>query len=423
MIILAFTAIIGLFILICVYWYVIHTKLMQSESNIPFLPWHLPLIGHMHRLRHWNDFYGKQMAGNYLRYGDTVGVYFMQKRFVFTRDLKVLEELMSSPNFIDKPWTYRIIEGMIGKSVLTVSGELWKKRRRLLTPAFHFDILKGFLEVMEDRSLELVQIMDEIEKDEKPFDALKLCGPLALSVLCGTSMGLEYTIKDILQGSKFESLFKGVNSHFINKVLYPWYRNDFIYGLSSVGKNCARDIKALKDFVYEIIEKRLEFRKTHTITSRRRIFIDTMLDAYEKGEIDVDGIITEVNIFVLAGYDTTANTLSWALYLLGRNKSKQDVLYKEIVRSGLESPLKMEELSQLKYLDCVIKETHRLMPVVMRIGRSIPAGTNLGGTVFPDCNISIDIMHMNRNPEVWQDPMSYMPERFNSTLKQRFYKR
>ena len=434
------TTIVGLPILVLFYWYALHTKLMQSESKIPFLPGHLPLIGHLTQLRHWNDFYGKQMSEYYAKFGDTVGVYMGMKRFVFTRDVKVVEELMSSPKLIDKPWTYRIIEKIIGEGIFTSAGELWKKRRRQITPAFHFDILKGFLEVMEHRSIEANDILNKLEREGEPFDCNKLCASLTLSVICETSMGLDYKVKDMMEGSKFETLFKGVSVHFINKVLYPWYRNQFIYGLTSDGKSMDGDVQALKDFVYEIIEKRIAFRKsqkdqeqetdtsqkdqqatpppsttttTSSAKSRRKIFIDIMLDAYEKGEIDIHEIITEVNTFVIAGYDTTANTLSWTLYLLGRNKEKQDLLYKELKESGLQGrPLKMEELSQLRYLDSVIKETQRLMPAITRIGRSIPAGTSLGGTVFPDCNISVDIMGMNRNPNLWKDPMSYLPERF-----------
>lgn len=433
MILLAVTSlIVGLPIIIFIYWYVLHTRLLQSESNIPFLSGHLPLIGHLTQLRHWNEFYGKQMPGLYAKHGDSVGVYMGMKRFVFTRDVSVLEDLMSSSKLIDKPWTYRIIEQIIGVGIFTSAGDLWKKRRRQLTPAFHFDILKGFLEIMEHRSLEATDILNELEKEGKPFDCNKLCASLTLSVLCETSMGLDYKVKDMMQGSKFESLFKGTSVHFINKVLYPWCRNPFIYGLTSDGKTFDSDVKALRDFVYEIIEKRIAFRKSQkdqeqctsqedheaqtipstSAKSRRKIFIDIMLDAYEKGDIDIHEIITEVNTFVVAGYDTTANTLSWALYLLGRNKDKQELLYKELKESGLQTPLKMEELSQLRYLDCVIKETQRLMPTIMRIGRDIPAGTNLGGTVFPECNVSIDIMGMNRNPNLWRDPLSYLPERF-----------
>ena len=431
MIVLVFTALAGLLITVCVYWYVFHTRLMQSETKIPFLGGHLPLIGHMHRLINWNDFYGRQMADYYQQHGDTVGVYFAQKRFVFTRDLDVIEDLMRSPTLIDKPWTYRIIERMVGESVFTTTGDLWKKRRRLLTPAFHFDILKGFLEVMEERSLELVEIFGKLADDSQqtPFDAFKYSGPLTLSVLCQTSMGVDYTVQNMLEGLKFESLFKGMNTHFINKVMYPWYRNDFIYSLSKDGASCKQDIKAIHDLMHEIIEKRVEFRKSLEDENvkknsddsgcsallplkSRRIFIDTMLDSFQQGEIDVEGIVTEVNTFIIAGYDTTATTLSWALYLLGRNKDKQQKLCDEFNASGLVPPLTMEALSQLRYLECVIKETQRLMPGVTRLGRRIPAGTTLGGKVFPDCNISVDILAMNRNPIVWKDPMLYVPERF-----------
>ena len=74
----------------------------------------------------------------------------------------------------------------------------------------------------------------------------------------------------------------------------------------------------------------------------------------------------------------------------------------------------MEDFKALPYLDLVTKESMRLHPAVPRFGRRIPDATVLGGKVFPYCTLVIDVIQMNRNPEVWEDPLTFIPERFES---------
>ena len=149
--------------------------------------------------------------------------------------------------------------------------------------------------------------------------------------------------------------------------------------------------------------------------TKRRIFIDTLLDSYEKGEIDIDDILDEVNTFVFAGYETTSTALAWTLYCLGKSKRIQDKLYKEIIGFKKSGNLQMEDFKEMQYLDLVVKESLRLYPPVTRFGRSIRNGTELAGKEFPECALVIDILGMNGNPDIWEDPLTFHPERFEDS--------
>jgi len=218
---------------------------------------------------------------------------------------------------------------------------------------------------------------------------------------------------DETDSSQFKELYEKMVIVLFGRQINPVLKSDFIYSLTSNGKIFYSAYNQIKQLVNEVIEKRLELRKnSENVVSKRRIFIDTLLDAYEKNEIDVDGILNEVTTFVNAGYETTATSLAWTLYCIGRDKKVQKKLYKEVSSLNKNGSLTLEDLKELKYLDLVIKESLRLHPVVPRFGRGIKSGTILGGKTFPECDLIVDILSMNRNPKNWDNPLSFIPERF-----------
>jgi len=350
--------VIGGFPILLLLWY----RLKWSENgHIKYLPNGIPILGHLMMLQDI-DWVNRKKWKWFEEFNDTFGLYILFSKLFVTRDLSVCEDLLSSQKYLQKSKGYWILTKFLGNGLVTSTGDLWKKRRRMITPAFHFDILNDFLSIMENRTMELVEVV--------------------VIVLFGRQ---------------------------INPVL----KSDFIYSLTSNGKIFYSAYNQIKQLVNEVIEKRLELRKnSENVVSKRRIFIDTLLDAYEKNEIDVDGILNEVTTFVNAGYETTATSLAWTLYCIGRDKKVQEKLYKEVSSLNKNGSLTLEDLKELKYLDLVIKESLRLHPVVPRFGRGIKSGTILGGKTFPECDLIVDILSMNRNPKNWDNPLSFIPERF-----------
>ena len=128
-------------------------------------------------------------------------------------------------------------------------------------------------------------------------------------------------------------------------------------------------------------------------------FIDSLLDAYKKIDIDEEEIFNEVNTFVNAGYETTSTALAWCLYCLARNTEAQEKLYKEIcdfkkkkTNDTSSTSLQMMDFKEMPYLDLVIKESLRLHPPIPRFGRQVKDGTLLCGKEFPECSVIVDVL-------------------------------
>lgn len=123
------------------------------------------------------------------------------------------------------------------------------------------------------------------------------------------------------------------------------------------------------------------------------------------------------------GHDTTATGISWAIQMLGNHQDLQEKVFLEIQKvCGDSVDVTLDQLSQLKYLECFIKETLRLYPSVPIIARRFGADGNIGGYFVPkDTQILINIYLIHRDPDHWEDPEVFNPDRLVFFKNFKFY--
>jgi cytochrome P450 len=166
-----------------------------------------------------------------------------------------------------------------------------------------------------------------------------------------------------------------------------------------------RALRQLDDYLFEIIRlRRADPGETDDLLG--------LLVA--NPEIDNDLIRDQLLTMFVAGHDTSTALMAWTLYLLGRHPAEMARVQAEVdTVLGCDTPT-YKAVSQLKYLDQVVKETLRMYPPVhagMRIaaidlefqGYHIPAGTRLLYSVY--------LSH--RQTEYWPQPERFMPDRFS----------
>ncbi|KAL6446196.1 hypothetical protein ACFW04_001078 [Cataglyphis niger] len=150
---------------------------------------------------------------------------------------------------------------------------------------------------------------------------------------------------------------------------------------------------------------------------KRKAFLDLLLDQNEKDEVPLteDELRAQVDTFMFEGHDTTAVAITWTLFLLGNNFEHQEKVHEELeeVFKDLKTPASLKELSQLKYLDRIIKETLRLFPSVPMITRKLTKDIKMDGYTLPKgVTVILAINLLHKNPEVWSDPNKFDPDRF-----------
>lgn len=127
-------------------------------------------------------------------------------------------------------------------------------------------------------------------------------------------------------------------------------------------------------------------------------------------------ILAQAVIFFLAGYETTASTLSYCYYALALNPDVQETLYNELKSTADENgDIPYETLAKLKYLDAVISETLRLFPPALILTREANAEYKLGDTgitLYKGQSIEIPINVLHHSEQFYTNPLQFNPQRF-----------
>ena len=325
---------------------------------------------------------------------------------------------------------YCMLKPWIGDGLLVSGGEKWSRNRHLLTPAFHYEILKPYVQV-SNHSIEIMlerwRKSAEKKKPVRVFDSVSF---LMLDIL----LQCAFSYKSDCQMTRTNAPYvQAVNTLLLlitKRSLSPLHYFDVIYWLSSDGRemkrNCALVHKHSKGIVQER-KRALGLKDMHTnrdralkIAKQQRNyldFLDILLMATDddgNGLTDVE-IMDEVDTFMFEGYDTTTSGISWTLYCLAKYPEHQEKIREEVrnVLMGREW-LEYDDLKNLKYSLWCIKEAMRLYPPVPEFFRKLSKDTELDGVVVPrGTSIAVKMAALHRHPDIWENPNEYDPLRFH----------
>ncbi|GFY61343.1 cytochrome P450 4c3 [Trichonephila inaurata madagascariensis] len=150
---------------------------------------------------------------------------------------------------------------------------------------------------------------------------------------------------------------------------------------------------------------------------KRKAVLDLLLELYsENGELSEEDIREDVKVFIFAGHDTASIAMTWALFLIGLYPDIQAKIHEELDRifgDDVDRYVTENDLNELEYLDCVIKESNRLYSPAPMFGRQIYEDTNICGHTIPKGASCIVLAHfLHRDEDVFPDPEKFDPDRF-----------
>ncbi|PNF27072.1 Cytochrome P450 4C1, partial [Cryptotermes secundus] len=291
-----------------------------------------------------------------------------------------VEVILSSSRHVDKSFLYGFLHSWLGTGLLTSTGQKWHTHRKMITPTFHFSILDSFVEVFSDKSEILVSKLQK-EVGSQGFNIYPYITKCALDIICETAMGTSTHAQDE-RGSDYVKAVYDLSEIIVNRIFRPWLHYDFIFRLSALGKRSDQCLGVLHGFTNKVIQERKallsnvsskpSFPQTEEDISisgrkRRKAFLDLLLEASNDGiRLTDEELREEVDTFMFEGHDTTSAGMCWALFLLGLHPDVQDKAYQEqeSIFQGSDRTVTMKDLSEMKYLERVIKESLRLYPSV-----------------------------------------------------------
>ncbi|PVD28999.1 hypothetical protein C0Q70_11596 [Pomacea canaliculata] len=315
---------------------------------------------------------------------------------------------------------YRFALPWLGEGLLVANGPRWYRSRRLLTPAFHFDILKPY-NTISNRAADVLLDKMSVHAVEKTsmeiYSSVSLC---TLDVILQCAMSYKDDIQLKGESHPYVQAVMQLTDMWSERGRNPLFLLDFIYFLSSRG----RKFKAHCDFAHSVADNVIKARKERLEKEgppkkRHLDFLDILLTARDesgKGFTPLE-IRSEVDTFMFEGHDTTASAIAWTLYSLAQHQHCQQKVQEELdsVLAGRQSDdIEWEDLQKLEYLTQVIKEGMRLHCTVPFIGRQLTKPMTIEDVTLPAGTwCSLNIIGLHHNPLVWSDPETFDPDRFH----------
>ncbi|ODN00188.1 Cytochrome P450 4c3 [Orchesella cincta] len=368
-------------------------------------------------------------------HGPTFSAWIGNIPYVIVADAFSVEKILSSNTHINKGKDYeQFLINWLGTGLLVARREKWFHRRKLLTPTFHFKILEDFLPIFNTNAQILTAVLEKQLQQTDSFDICPFISRCTMDIICETAMG-EKINAQIGGEEEYVKMVAGMTDILLIKGITPWYRNEYIWNMTNLGKMETKYLKAMHDFTDRMIRYRKSDRKRKSISERRssnasvtnenpegqkirRAFLDLLLDVQENDAQFTDADIREeVDTFMFEGHDTTGANLEWAILMLACNPKCQKLAYEEIQNvfgNDTERDITTADLKELKYLECCIKETLRIYPSVPFFMRRMDQDCVLDEhrTIPKGSTVIISAYILHRQEDVFPDPEKFDPERF-----------
>ncbi|XP_061396688.1 probable cytochrome P450 4s3 [Musca vetustissima] len=356
------------------------------------------------------------------KHGATFRIWMGKDLVIFFTDPDDVKQLLSNNTLLHKSSNYRSLEPWLGKGLLTSSGETWHRRRKLLTPAFHFRILSEFKEPMEENCKILASRLKEKCNGTEEFDIYPYITLFALDVICETAMGIKKNAQ-LQSESEYVKAVQKICHILHMKAFSVWQRVNPFFQYTEAGRQRDACLKILHDETNRVIKlrrKMLEDAKIQTMSDaqnsldndsgnkKRFAFLDMLLISQMEGvDLTDREIREEVDTFMFEGHDTTSSAIGFAIYFLSQNPEVQQEAYEECMA------LEGNEKDNMPYLEAVIKETLRLYPSVPTFARCNTEDLQIGKLTVPKgTNVSILAHILHRDETHFPDPEKFDPQRF-----------
>ena len=324
--------------------------------------------------------------------------------------------LLNQPNLLDTvlrerpmdfPKSNRIAEGLrplLGNSVFLSNGETWKRQRRIIDPAFEGGRLRD------------------------AFGSVAAAGQAAVARLGGATGPLE--VEAVTSHLAADVIFRSLFSIPISDQVATRVFNEF--------RDYQRSQPILNPAALVPMPRwipRLHRRKARAAARRIRSLIGDLTSARadqiakgtapddlatkimttpdpETGQVfETDEMVDQVAIFFLAGHETSASALSWALYLLALYPEAQERVAKEA--AALDETPEFGDLSKLRFTRDVFRETLRLYPPVpMMVREAIQPEQFRDRNIAKGAQLVISPWHLHRHERLWDNPNAFDPDRF-----------
>lgn len=339
------------------------------------------------------EFYRELFA----QHGDTVYLPTFNGRVVATRSPELARQIFSQQSETYKAFAKQVLVPLVGpRSLLSIDGEVHKQDRKLIMPSFHGKRMKVYGEIIQQTTLERLKHWPK----DQVMPIQELATQVSLQVILRAVFGVvpEADVLAQWQHAIVEA-FRKLNPAFL---FFRPLQIGFL-GLSPWDR-FQQSVARLHGMILD------EIRDRRGKTAEREDILSMLMEAqYDDDTRMSDAVLCDqLMTLLVAGHETTATSLAWAMYFLHKHPQT-----KQTLMASLETSDDPVAISRQPYLKAVCQETLRCRPVVADVLRDLNQPMQLGDYLLNEhMSVAVSISGLHEHPDLYAKPLSFYPEHF-----------
>ncbi|MEO1131717.1 MAG: cytochrome P450 [Cyanobacteria bacterium J06639_1] len=351
------------------------------------------------------------LQSNFERYGDLFPAQMLWNSsvpMILANEPKAVQFLLTrdrGKEFSAPGEANQILEQLLGsQSLVLLSGERHQQRRKLIMPPFHGERIRAYSQLIQTITQEAIAAWPL----DKPIDIRDTIQSITMRVILQAVFGLH-------EGDRYQKLehllalrLGMTNSPLASALIFlPWLRKDF--GTWSPGGR----IRQIAEETDRLLFAEIQDRRAHPDPDRIDILSLLLTAKDENGDgLSDRELRDELMTLLMAGHETTATSLTWALYWVHKLPQVKQKLVAEL--ESMSDPGDASQFSQLQYLSAVCNETLRIYPVAMlTFPRRVEKPVELCGYQLDPGAIAVGCIYLiHQREDLYPNPHEFRPERF-----------
>lgn len=315
--------------------------------------------------------------------------------------------------FPKHPLLQETLEPLLGESIFSTNGAVWKKQRELLNPSFEMTRISHVFDLMHDASEDMLLRL-ELISDGEYHNIDKEMTFVTADIIFRTILSEELTKEE---GQKIIEAFQTFQEQSAKIGMQKMFPIPSIFRKFNREKSYQKSGKVIRDTLSSIIKPRYQMMQRGELSQEKDILASLLKvkDQDTNQAFSFKEILDQVAMLFLAGHETSASSMSWTLYLLGLYPDIQEEAYQEIISTCKTEKFSPQNTKDLTLVNNIFKEALRLYPPVGFFARVAKKESILRDKkVAKGSTIIISPWLMQRNENYWEDPHMFNPKRFEN---------
>ena len=396
---------------------VVNTFALRQIKNLPG-PHAWPLVGNVLQLKRHRIHQDVELLCK--RYGPLLRLYFGRQAVVVVANHATVNAILRErPGTFRRPSLTTNVAAEMGglPNVFNAEGADWRNQRRMVMAGFAPKPIKAYFPALVNVALRLQRRWDTAAAAHSPIDLSADLKRYTVDIIAGLAFGQDVNTLEsgdnVIQ-QHLDCILPGIARRSLSIV--PYWR----YFRLPQDHKLDRSMTALRAAVYKLIaQARQRMQADPTLVDKPGNLLEAMIAAADQpgSGVDNDTVAGNVSTMLLAGEDTTANTIAWLLYLLRRHPETLQKVSLEVKQLAPDcAGFTLEQMDALVYLDASIQEAMRLKPVGPFMPLEAVVDTTIEDVHVPKGTLVWCVLrHDSVDEKYFADAQAFAPERWLGT--------